>query len=157
MSQQITNFAEAIKELLYENWTLKDRNDKLRFFWAGYKIDKNLFKNKKRFIEVTTVSSAPETKTLGLTKLDNLFKIDLWIKVQEGDAKNHDARVQLENDRALCKDQILKLIHDNQTAITGMEIGTFGNMLDPDDMETMGDKWLHSVMHVIGQIHHRKS
>lgn len=157
MSQQITNFAETIKELLYENWTLKNRNDRLKFFWAGYKIDKNIFKNKKRFIEVTTISTAPEPKTLGLTKLDNMFRIDLWIKVQETEAKNHNARVQLENDRALCKDHILSLVHGNQIAISGLEITTFGNMLDPDDLETMGDKWLHSVIHVIGQIHHRKS
>lgn len=156
MSQQIVNFAENIKEIIFENWTLKGRNDRLKFFWAGYKIQRIVFKNKKRLIEVTQESGTGDPKSPARTKLDFLFKLDIWMKLTDSTVKDA-ARVEQENDRALIKDEILKIIHNNQTTITGLKIATLTKFLDPDELDKPGEYWLHSSIFLTGQLFHAKT
>lgn len=154
MSQQVTNFPEAIKTLLYDNWTLKDELVKTKISWASYKVKPNLLTNNPITITVEEVSGVGAAQSPKFTKIDTLFKIDLYMKFKP--EEKDEIRIQNENTRALMKDMIMKIIHDNQTGIIGIKIATFGRFLNADEVE-QGPTILHSTIFIVGQWWHSKS
>ena len=157
MVQQVRNIPQIIAELLAlpANWDIADpkeiKKDKIDF--NGFvSAEGNRFENGKDIvIEISNPAGTADPRTLSLTNIDDLFKLDIWIKY---DDSSREGRIRLHNNRALIKDKILEIIHDNQTAITGLEITTFGRFQELDEPE---NNILHSIIFVVGQWHHRQS
>lgn len=157
MTQQVRNTTQILADLLAlpANWDITDpkeiKKDKIDF--NGFvSAEGNRFENgNKIVIEISNPAGTADPRTIALTNIDDLFKLDVWIKYDDA---SREARIRMHNNRALIKDKILEIIHDNQTAITGLEIATFGKFQELDEPE---NNILHSIIFVVGQWHHRQS
>lgn len=153
MSQQAINFADKIKITIFNNWDLKDELLRTKIFWASYKVKPNIIEDQPYAITIEEISGLGTPQSLKHTKFDTLFKIDFWVKIKPDESDEN--RIKAENTRALMKDKIMKIIHDNQTAITGIKIATFGRMQTLDEVEE-SPTHLHNTIFISGQWWHIK-
>ncbi len=151
---QVINFAKNIKDLLYDNWSLTDELDRKKFYWSGSMIPPKIRAEKPLTIEVTNPTGDGFPQSSFHTKIHDLFKIDLWMKLIDPTALAYFEK--RDTDRALVKNEIMKIIHDNQNAITGLKIGVFGRFLTQDEMEK-APFWFHNTVYVRGEWFHKKS
>jgi hypothetical protein len=152
---QVQNVPQTIADTLFNKWGLDDpaelKKDKIDFAAFSYHPDQRFKQGKDIVIEIDNPSGTADPRTLSLTMIQDLFKLDVWIKLKDS---SREARIRAENNRALIKDQILKIIHDNQTSIIGIDIGTFGRFLKQDELE---NNILHNTIFVVGEWRHKQS
>lgn len=152
---QVQNVSQTIADMLFTKWGLDDpaelKKDKIDFTAFSYHPDQRFKQGKEIVIEIDNPSGTADPRTPSLTMIQDLFKLDVWIKLKDS---SREARIRAENNRALIKDQILKIIHDNQTSISGIDIGTFGRFLKQDELE---NNILHNTVFVVGEWRHKLS
>lgn len=153
MSQQSKNVEQIIADLLFKKWSISDpaeiKKDKIDFAAFSYHPDGRFQSGKNIVVEIDNPAGTATPRTLSLTMIDDIFKLDIWIKMTSA---SREDRIRYENNRALIKDEIMQIIHDNQTAVEGLEIATFGRFTKQDELE---NNILHNTIYVTGQWHHK--
>ena len=156
MSQQAFNLALNIKDLLYDNWTLEDQLEKTKFTWFSYEPTRNEIREKPFVIGVTFQSGQGDPTCKAVSQMKDLIKIDIYVALRN--LEGEKTRITAENNRMLVKDMILGIIHDNQTAITGLKFGKYIRSARTDEVESTNEQWyLHEVMFLQGEWYHTSS
>lgn len=155
MSQQILNFSQKVVDLLKDNWTLTGKLKAESVHFAGFQMqpDKRFQRGKDIVVEVYKINTPADPQSQGITEMNTLISIDLWLRVIDGTDKG---RQKAEDDMALLENKVASIIHDNQLVITGFRLTTFSNFTSADEVEESPIK-LHRVMRVRGQWYHTKS
>lgn len=122
------------------------RNQKRQDYFNGFvSAEGNRFENGNNIVvEINNPDGTVDTRPLSLTNIDDLFKLDMWVKY---DNTSREIRIRQQDNKALINDKILGIIHYNQTDITGLEISTFDRFQELDEPE---NNILHSIVFVIG-------
>lgn len=133
-TEQLTNVAQKIAETtLYDNWDLEDGIGKKDIIFRSYQVQPNShFKEGNNLlIEVYPVSGNAIPKSIAITNMLDLYKIDFWYKVALAD---NEGRTRAEVHRFKVLDKIMRLIHNNQTNITGIKIATLTRWMQSDEL-----------------------
>lgn len=153
MSQQSKNVEQIIADLLFKKWDISDpaeiKKDKIDFAAFSYHPDQRFQSGKNIVVEIDNPAGTATPRTLSLTMIDDAFKLDIWIKMQ---ATSREDRIRYENHRAIIKDKIMQIIHDNQTSVEGLEIATLGSFNKQDELQ---NGILHNTIYMKGQWHHK--
>lgn len=151
---QIVNVGKNIKDLLFDNWDFTDELDRKKIIWSGNAIPPKLRAKDNMIIEVSMTDGVGNPQSLFHTQLLDLYGIHYWKKLTDPQSLE---QLEKENtNRALVINQIMKLIHDNQTAITGIKIGTFARSRTADEFDS-APFWLHTVIFVRAELYHTKT
>ncbi|MBI5697128.1 MAG: hypothetical protein HZC29_01195 [Thaumarchaeota archaeon] len=146
------NVSESITKLLFDKWTIENppelKKDKIDFVGFSYHPSERFKQAKEIVIEIDSPSGTADPNSLGLTTIDDLFKIDIWIKVKDS---MREARVRAENYRAILRKEIMDILHKNQIAIPGLKISNFDNFLKRDELE---NNLLHNIIYLKGEWYH---
>ena len=156
MSQQVVNFAENLKNLLKDNWSLKDQLDKNQINWYSYLVDRKTI-NKYPIVIMAVEDSAtlPRKRSLKIAPVNTLLKLDVFIQISHN--PNDKERMQWEDNRTTIKNEIMKLIHDNQTGIAGLKFSQFSRFLRADEVDLPGKWFLHESIFILGEWYHTSS
>lgn len=156
MSQQAVDIALNIKDLLYENWALEDHLEKTKFKWFSYEPTRVEVREQPMSISVVYQSGTGEPKSLSVSQMADVIKIDVYMSIKNGE--NEKVRLQKEANRMLIKNEILKLIHDNQTSITGVKFGKYTRSTRNDETENGDKQWyLHEILFIQAGWYHTES
>ena len=156
MSQQATDLQVAIKDILFDNWALEDKLEKNKITWFSYKPTTKQFREEKITIAVSFESGTGNPTSKAVSQMQDTHKIDVYMPLPslEGDTE----RVQAEANRMTIKDQILKIIHDNQTGISGVKFGKYTRSARNDEVESSEDSWfLHEILFIQAEWYHTES
>lgn len=148
MSQQWINFKKEILKVIQNNYDLKEVQKKAIYF-ADYAMQaaKRFQSGYTIVIEITKPAGSATPKSIASTKIHDLYKIDVWMKVV---ATNTESRKKYEEDRALIENEILTIIDANKTAITGIRLATFTRFATLDEVDT-DPIVLHSSIFITAQ------
>lgn len=156
MSDQVFTF--TIADLLREKWNLtEDLKSNLIHFEGGPIQREKMWQthNKSNIIIVSNPSAvAKAARSLQTAPIIEQFNIDLFIKVKNTILK---AFREAELKRARAKKEIMDIIHDNQTGISGLKITRFGNFLQADEVTNANPITLHNTLIIRGLWFHQKS
>jgi len=146
------NVPEEITKVLFDNWTIENpaelKKDKIDFVGFSYHPSERFKQGKDIVIEIDNPSGTADTKSLGLARIDDMFKLDFWIKLKDS---SRPGRVQSEKQRVIIKTKIMDIIHANQTAIPGLKISLFDNFLKRDELE---NNLIHNIIYLKGEWFH---
>lgn len=152
MSIQDYNIPNTIANKLLEKWNTEFPNeakkDKIQFVGYVYHPDQRFQNGREIVIEVDNPSATPDQTSQGTTTINDLFKIDIWVKMQD---TSDGGRERYENIRFLLKRLIMDIIHQQQKNITGLRFAQLGVFRKQDEPE---NNILHSIIFVEGQWFH---
>lgn len=151
---QVTDLALTIQQFLYNNWSLEDLLENNKITWFSYEPTRIEIREKPLVISVTYQSGTGDPTCKAISQMKDQIKIDiyLWLRNLEGDT----TRIQGEANRVTLKNEILKLIHDNQTAISGVKFGKYVRSARSDEVE--GEQWyLHEIIYIQTEWYHTSS
>lgn len=151
---QVVNVSKNIKDLLFDNWSLKDELDRKKFIWVGNAIPQSLRQKHVKIIEVSDTEGTANPQSPFHTQILDLYKIDLWWKLT--DPQSIEKFEGFNTDRKLIVNEIMKIIDDNKTAITGLKIGNFARFRTADELDK-APFWLHNSIFVKGEWYHTKT
>jgi len=156
MVQQAVNLALNIKNLLYDNWTLEDQLEAESINWYSFEPTRNEIRNKPLSIVVTFQSGIGTTTSKAVEQMQDQHKIDVYMALRnlEGD----DPRLQAEANRMKIKDEILRIIHDNQVATSGIKFNKYTRSARNDETESTDEAWyLHEILFIQAEWYHTES
>lgn len=147
------NIPEEIAKILFKNWPIEQepqelKKDMIDFVGFSYHPTERFNQGKDVVIEIDNPSGTADAISLGLTTIDDLFKLDFWLKIKDS---GRQGRVIAENHRTILKKAIMDVLHKNQTAIPGLEINLFDNFLKRDELE---NNLIHQVIYLKGEWYH---
>lgn len=156
MTQQAIDLSASIKTLLFDEWALENDLDRNKIKWYGYTPTGAQIRNETVSISVSFLEGSAEQNSKAIINIKDTHKIDvyLFIKNLEGEEERETAELK----RMLVKDQILKITHDNQTAITGMKFGKYTRSARSDEIESNDQGWfLHEIVYISASWYHTES
>lgn len=153
MSQQAFNLASNIKDLLLDNWTLEDQLEKTKFTWFAYEPTRKEIREKPLVVGVTFQSGTGEPTCRAVSQMKDLIKIDVYMSLRN--LEGEKTRETAEANRMIVKDMILKIIHDNQTSISGLRFGKYTRSARIDEVESDVEQWyLHEIIFIQAEWYH---
>lgn len=157
MVQQAVNLALNIQDNLKNNWTLKDELATDKFEWHSYEPTRHDITNKKMSIVVVYQSGTGEPKSLAVAQMKDVLKIDIWIALKNESGQKQ--RLKVEELRMIVKDEILRIIHDDQLTIPGIKFSNYSRSARSDEVEEGVDKewYLHEILFIQAGWYHTES
>jgi len=156
MSQQAVDLALNIKDLLYDNWELEDQLENTKFKWFSYEPTRIEVREQPMSISIVYQSGTGTPVSKAVSQMADVLKIDIYMAIKNGE--NEKVRLKSEANRMLVKDQILKIIHDNQTGITGVKFGKYVRGTRNDETENGDKQWfLHEILFIQASWYHTES
>jgi hypothetical protein len=154
-TQQALNVQQAIADLIYEQWKLTGVLSPDSITFKGFEeMPNSHFKEGMMMaIEVNAVSGTSIPQSLKHTKMMDLYKIDIFLKVPDTTAP---MREEAENQRMQIIDRIWAIIHDNQVEISGLNIATLTRWLKKDELGN-SPIILSNSLFITGQWYHKSS
>jgi hypothetical protein len=156
MTQQSVDLALNIRDLLYDNWELEDHLEKTKFKWFSYEPTRIEVRELPMSISIVYQSGTGTPISKAVSQMADVLKIDIWMAIKNGE--NEKVRIISEANRMLVKDQIFKIIHDNQTGITGVKFGKYIRGIRNDETENGDKQWfLHEILFIQASWYHTES
>lgn len=155
-TQQAVDLALSVNTLLQNNWSLGDELDKKKFEWFSFEPTRTEIREKPLVIAVTFESGTGEPTSLAVSQMKDLLKIDVFLSLRnlEGN-KQREKREEL---RMIVKNEILAIIHDNQTETTGIKFSKYVRSVRSDEVESADDQWyLHEILFIQAGWYHTES
>lgn len=156
MVQQAVNLALNIQDHLKDNWSLKDELAKDKFTWWSFEPTRKEVRETSMAIVVAYQSGTGEPKSLAVSQMSDVVKIDIWQSIRNGEGE--DERLKSEELRMIIKNEILKIIHDDQIAIPGIKFGNYSRSARSDETEDGDKQWyLHEILFIQASWYHTES
>jgi len=156
MSQQAVNLALNIKDILRNNWTLKDQLEKTKITWFSYLPTRKEIRELPLSIAVTFESGTGNPTSLAVSQMADVIKIDFYLSMRN--LEGEKTRLIGESNRMLVKNEILKLIHDNQVTVTGIKFNKYIRSARSDEVDSDDTQWfLHEILFVSANWYHTET
>ena len=156
MTQQALDLASSIKTILFDEWALKNDLSRNNIKWYGYTPTPAQIRNETLSISVTFLEGSAEQNSKAIVNMRDTHKIDFYIFLKNLEGQEEREKGELK--RMLVKDQIISIIHDNQTAITGMKFGKYTRSARSDEVDSKDQGWfLHEIIYLSASWYHTES
>lgn len=156
MSQQAVDTALSVKNMLFDNWNLTDKLDKLEIKWYSYIPTSIEIRENKISLSIVFTEGSGKSTSQAISQIKDVLKIDLFIALRN--LEGNEKRATGESNRMIIKDKIMQLIHDNQTAISGVKFGQYARSARSDEVDSSDEKWyLHETIYIQAEWYHTKT
>ena len=147
MSQQAVNLVKNTLDLLQDNWTLEDQLSKKEITWFPFEPTRKEIREKPLVITGVFLSGTGDPSSKAVYQMTDVLRLDVYISMRN--LEGEDTREKSEDNRMLLKDEIIRIIHDNQTAISGVKFGRYQRSARQDEVDSSDEQWyLHEILYI---------